>query len=72
MNWTSLVNDAALLGVAGEKLNAQGWVIMLISVGSVVSMTFYCIRRVLQLPTEDVEDIKGPLEIDTGDTLDAD
>jgi hypothetical protein len=45
---------------------------MLVSVGSVVSMTFYCIRRVLQLPTEDMEDIKGPLEIDTGDTLNAD
>jgi hypothetical protein len=72
MNVTRLIDQMALLGVAGETLNAQGWVIMLISVGSVVSMTFYCIRRVLQLPMEDVEDIKGPLEIDTGDTLDAD
>jgi len=66
-----VVASTAVLGAA-EALNAQGWTIMLISVGSVVSLTFYCIRRVLQLPTEDVEDIKGPLEIDTGDTQDAD
>jgi len=65
------VASTAMLG-ASAALNAQGWTIMLISVGSVVSLTFYCIRRVLQLPAEDVEDIKGPLEIDTGDTQDAD
>jgi hypothetical protein len=72
MSWISLVGDAATVVAATKALNAQGWTIMLVSVGSVVSLTFYCIRRVLQLPTEDIEDIKGPLEIDTGDTQNAD
>lgn len=71
MNGFDFVLQMTILA-ATEKLNAQGWAIMLISVGSVVTMTFYCIGRVLQLPTKDVEDIKGPLEIDTGDLNDPD
>ena len=55
-----------------SRLNIQGGIIMFISVGSVVLMTFYCIYRVLQLPPTEIDDIKGPLEIDTGDTQDSD
>ena len=46
---------------------------MLVSVGSVVTLTFYCLKRVLALPpVEAHEHVKGPLEIDTRDTRDAD
>lgn len=45
---------------------------MLISVGSVLALVSYCLYRVLSLPPVDMEDLKGPLEIDTGDTSDAD
>jgi len=53
-------------------MNAQGWTVMLISVGSVLALVSYCLYRVLSLPPVDMEDLKGPLEIDTGDTSDAD
>ncbi len=53
-------------------MNTSGWTIMLISVGSVLTLVSYCLYRVLSLPPVDMEDIKGPLEIDTRDTRDAD
>ncbi|MAT71498.1 MAG: hypothetical protein CMJ58_18475 [Planctomycetaceae bacterium] len=53
-------------------LTAQGWAMMLVSIGVVLSLVSYCLYRVLNLPPVDVQDIKGPLEIDTGDTTDAD
>ena len=53
-------------------MNAQGLTIMLISVGTVVSLTGYCIYRVLSLPPVEMDDITGPLGVDTGDTQDAD
>lgn len=50
-----------------------GWIVMVLSIGSVVSLAGFCLCRVLLLPPVDVEEhLKGPLEIDTGDTLDAD
>jgi len=45
---------------------------MIFSVGTVLSLVTYCLYRVLTLPPVEMEDIKGPLEIDTGDTMDAD
>ncbi len=53
-------------------MTTPGWTIMLISVGSVLTLVSYCLYRVLSLPPVDMEDIKGPLEIDTRDTTDAD
>ncbi len=53
-------------------MTTAGWTIMLISVGSVLTLVSYCLYRVLSLPPVDMEDIKGPLEIDTRDTSDAD
>jgi hypothetical protein len=53
-------------------LNPWGWTIMLVSVGSVVLLTVYCMARVLALPPVEVDDIRSPLDIDTGDTEDAD
>jgi hypothetical protein len=53
-------------------METSGWIIMLLSVGSVLSLVTYCVARVLLLPAADIEDIEGPLTIDTGDTRDAD
>jgi hypothetical protein len=50
-----------------------GWIVMTLSVGSVLTLVIFCLCRVLSLPPIDVEQhLKGPLEIDTRDTLDAD
>lgn len=53
-------------------MTAQGWTMMLVSVGSVLTLVSYCLYRVMTLPAVDMDEIKGPLEIDTGDTEDAD
>jgi hypothetical protein len=50
-----------------------GLIVMLVSVGSVLALSTFCLVRVLSLPPVDVEKhMKGPLEIDTRDTVDAD
>jgi len=53
-------------------MEVGGWIVMLLSVGSVLTLATYCLWRVLTLPPVDMEQIKGPLEIDTDDTDDAD
>lgn len=54
-------------------MNPAGWIIMIISVGSVLSLTAFCFYRVLTLPPVKVtEHMKSPLDIDTGDTKDGD
>jgi hypothetical protein len=53
-------------------LNPAGWTIMLVSVCSVVLLTVYCMARVLALPPIEVDVLNSPLDIDTGDTEDAD
>lgn len=53
-------------------MNALGWIMMIISVGIVLTLAGYCLKTVLALPPVEMEDIKGPLEIDTLDTSDAD
>jgi hypothetical protein len=52
-------------------LTATSWVIMLVSVGSVLVLVTFCLVRVLTLPPTEEESLKGPLEIDTGNTHDA-
>lgn len=50
-----------------------GLAIMIVSVGSVLTLTAYCLFRVLTLPPEVVEEhLKAPLDIDTRDTVNAD
>ena len=49
-----------------------GWLVMSLSVGTVLVLVTYCVVRVLSLPPVEMEDLKGPLEIDTRDTQDAD
>ncbi|MCA9163474.1 MAG: hypothetical protein R3C99_24090 [Pirellulaceae bacterium] len=49
-----------------------GWTIMVVSITMVIALVSYCTVRVLTLPPVEMDDIKGPLEIDTRDTQDAD
>ena len=53
-------------------MQPAGWATMLLSVGAVLSLVSFCLYRVFSLPPVEEESIKGPLEIDTGDTVDAD
>ena len=58
-----------ILLAENRDLTAAGWTVMLLSVGSVLTLVTYCVTRVMRLPPVDVEEhLKGPLEIDTGDT----
>jgi hypothetical protein len=46
---------------------------MIVSISSVLSLTGFCLYRVLTLPPNVAEEhLKGPLTIDTGDTENAD
>jgi hypothetical protein len=58
--------------VAEPRLTTAGAIIMAISVIAVLTLTAFCVIRVLTLPPVEMEDIKGPLAIDTGDTENAD
>lgn len=54
-------------------MTTAGLAIMIVSVGSVLLLVSFCMHRVLTLPGEVVEEhLKAPLDIDTGDTTDAD
>mgnify|MGYP001821486175 CR=1 FL=1 len=54
-------------------MSTAGWLIMGVSVLSVLAMVTFCLYRVLSLPPVEVTDhLKGPLDIDTHDTKDAD
>ncbi|MCG8407252.1 MAG: hypothetical protein MI923_18800 [Phycisphaerales bacterium] len=56
-----------------NDLNPAGWTVMILSVGSVLTLVTYCLCRVLALPPVEVEEhLKAPLDIDTRDTEDAD
>lgn len=54
-------------------MTAAGLTIMIVSIGSVLSLIGFCLFRVLTLPAETVEEhLKAPLDIDTRDTSNAD
>lgn len=54
-------------------VNILGWIMMTLSVGSVIALTSFCLYRVLTLPPEEVSDLDvAPLRIDTGDLQDPD
>ena len=54
-------------------LTVAGGIIMVISVGSVLTLVSYCLYRVLSLPPVEVEEhLKGMPDIDTQDMSDAD
>ena len=47
-------------------MNAAGWIVMLLSVGSVVSLVSFCLYRVMTLPPV----VDDESEDDVGTTLD--
>jgi hypothetical protein len=49
-------------------MTPAGWTIMILSVGSVLALTTFCFYRVLTLPASEMDELKAPLHIDTGDT----
>ena len=50
-----------------------GWLMMIVSVGSVISLTTFCLWRVFTLPPDEVADLDvAPLRIDTKDMQDPD
>lgn len=54
-------------------MTAGGWIVMILSVGSVLTLVSYCLFRVLTLPPVEVEEhLKGPPDINTHDTKNAD
>jgi hypothetical protein len=46
--------------------------IMIASISGVLGLITFCMCRLITLPSAEVSDLKAPLEIDTGDTTDAD
>lgn len=59
--------------VPAASLTLGGALVMIASVGSVLIMVTFCLYRVLRLPPVDLEEhLKGQLDIDTRDTVDAD
>jgi hypothetical protein len=54
-------------------MSIDGWIMMLVSFGSVLGLTTFCLYRVLTLPPAEVDSLNtAPLEIETGDTRDPD
>jgi hypothetical protein len=54
-------------------MTVGGWIVMIVSVSTVLTLVTFCLYRVLTLPPIEVtEHLKGPLDIDTRDTVDAD
>ena len=53
-------------------MTTAGVIVMTLSITTVIGLVSYCTYRVLNLPAVDLEDIEGPLTIDTHDTEDAD
>ncbi|MBX3025453.1 hypothetical protein KF840_11170 [bacterium] len=49
-------------------MTAMGWFLMIVSVGSVVTLTVYCFWRVLTTPTTKGH-LHAPLEIETDERL---
>ena len=59
--------------IISDAMTAGGWIVMILSVGSVVALVSYCLFRVLSLPPVEVEDpLHAPPDSDTHDTENAD
>ena len=41
-----------------ETLSTAGWIFMVLSVGFVTILTYWCFRRVLSLPPEEKDTVK--------------
>lgn len=51
-------------------LNPAGMTMMVVSITSVLILTFFCLYRVMTLPPVEIDDMHAPQNIDTGDTKD--
>lgn len=53
-------------------MHPLGWLMMFLSVGSVLALAGFCLSRVLTLPPAEVANLDiAPLDINTGDTENA-
>lgn len=53
-------------------MRPDGWIVMILSVGSVLSLVTFCVAKVLSLPPVEADEaLVSELEIDTLDTRDA-
>ena len=51
-------------------MTTSGWAVMILSVGSVITLITYCLCRVFTLPPVDEEENhKGPPDNDTADAV---
>lgn len=69
---TSLTRLGTLAQVESVTLTPLGATIMILSIAAVLGLVGFCMHRVLTLPPIVDEHLKCPLDIDTGDTQDAD
>ncbi len=54
-------------------MTPAGWIVMILSVGAVLTLVCYCLYRVLTLPAdEDEEHFNEPPDIATRDRMNAD
>lgn len=54
-----------------KPLDPLGWLIMIVSLTSVISLTTYCLYRVLALPPDEIGSLDvAPLDIATPDLKD--
>jgi hypothetical protein len=49
-------------------MTPSAFIVMVVSIAAVLSLTIFCMYRVLTLPPAEVEDLRSPLDIDTKDT----
>jgi len=69
----NVLHALSIFAQATGGLSTAGLVVMVVSIGAVLSLVSFCLYKVFSLPPVEVEEhVKGPLEIDTGDVSDAD
>ena len=69
----NVLQALSIFAQATGGLSTAGLVVMVVSIGAVLSLVSFCLYKVFSLPPVEVEEhVKGPLEIDTGDVSDPD
>lgn len=48
-------------------MKPEGWIVMILSIGFVLSLVIYCFGKLLLSPTTTSETMHAPLDIDTRD-----
>ncbi len=49
-------------------MTTAGWILMIVSVGSILTLVSYCFYRVLRIPVTK-DHLHGPLDIDTHEEM---